>query len=184
MESSSSQVDSGTLSDDGPQLLVLADLMHAETWNDHIGQTLCSPVSIGALQIVRVSTSGAVAAFGVPSSCFLVSSKAWSAWARRNDSASKSARSCTPTLRSATASASTAHGAPLPRLKMYSFCGSATRIDNCSYRPYIRDSEFTIIHDVHCFTQSTIPPPIHQSSVVPQPEVSSKSRTATVGKYG
>ena len=50
-------------------VLGLADHMYAVIWHDHSGQSLCSPVNIGAMPIVRVSTSGAVVAFGVLSTC-------------------------------------------------------------------------------------------------------------------
>ena len=55
--------------------LGFADPMYAVKWNDHSGQSLCSPVNIGALPIVRVSTSGAVT-FGTAATCCRVSIKA------------------------------------------------------------------------------------------------------------
>ena len=74
--------------------LGFADPKIAVHWNDYSGQSLCPPVVIGALPIVRVSTSGAVAAFGVSTlNLLLESSKARSAWARHNARASNSVRS-------------------------------------------------------------------------------------------
>ena len=46
-----------------------------ENWDDQSGQSLCSPVNLGALSIVRASTSGAVT-FGTGATCCRVSTKA------------------------------------------------------------------------------------------------------------
>ena len=67
-----------------------ADPMYAVNWNDHSGQSLCSPVNVGAMPIVRVSTSGAVP-FGTAATCCRVSIKAHSVCARRAIGASMSA---------------------------------------------------------------------------------------------
>ena len=57
------------------------------------------------------------------------------------------------TLRSVTTGASAAHCAPLPRLEIYSFCSSTTRIDTCCYRQIT--SRFPM-HDSPRYHQSPV----------------------------
>ena len=52
--------------------LGFADPMYATTWNDHSRQSLCTPVNVGAVPKVLVSTSGVD--FGTTASCCCVSS--------------------------------------------------------------------------------------------------------------
>ena len=117
--------------------------MYAVNRNDHSGQSLCSPVNVGTLPIVRVSTSAAVT-FGTAATCCRVSIKARSVCTRRVTNASVSALisasaivyiekccfiiGCTPRV-------------PLPRLRIFFSC--PVSLDNyCSstppYTPYHR----------------------------------------------
>ena len=66
----------------------------------------------------------------------------------------------------------------------YFHCASTSRIDTYFYRPRTRDSISQSPHKIDCMTQSTTMPPMHQSPVAPQAEVSSTSRTAGLRKYG
>ena len=58
--------------------LGFADPIYAVNWNDHSGQSLFSPMNVGALPIVRMSTKGT--AFGEPEICILVTIKARAVW--------------------------------------------------------------------------------------------------------
>ena len=91
--------------------LGFADPMYSVNWNDHSDQSLCSPRNVGALPIVRVSTSGAVT-FGTAATCCRVSIKA-----RSDQLASELPSSLR--LELCFVIGSTSDIAPLPRLRIF-----------------------------------------------------------------
>ena len=116
--------------------LGFADTRYAVKWNDHSGQSLCSPVNVGALPMVLVSTRGA-ATFGTAATCFRVSIRALSVCTRpalphpiSSEHQSSLRLKCCLII-------SSSPRAPLPRLRNVPLCSRSWGLYSIDLYPWI-----------------------------------------------